>query len=76
MLTDSPGSAEQRFHARIDDPLWAEHQRVAAALIEEAGGYAHQYARLVDALAGREAIEVPSVAGDVEATYRAVLSRL
>lgn len=76
VLVDEPGAAERRFHARMDDPLRADHQRVAASLVEEAGGYAHQYARLVRCLAGRSAVEVRSVEGDPEGTYRAVLDQL
>ena len=75
-LLDDLGSAESRFHARINDPARAEHQRVAAAFIEQAGGYAHQYARLVECLAGRESIEIHSIEGDPDATYRAVLAHL
>ena len=75
-LLDDLGSAESRFHARINDPLRAEHQRVAAAFIEEAGGYAHQYARLTQCLADRESIEIHSVPSDPDNTYRAVLAHL
>jgi predicted kinase len=75
-LLDDLRSAEHRFHARINDPLWAEHQRMAATLIEEAGGYAHQYARLVRCLARRTSIEVHSIEGDPEQTYRVVVSHL
>lgn len=76
VLVDEPGSAQRRFHARMDDPVRAEHQRVAASIIEEAGGYAHQYARLVRCLAGRSAVQVRSIEGDPEGTYRAVLAHL
>jgi predicted kinase len=70
------GTAERRFHARINDPLRAAHQRVAAELIQEAGGYAHQYARLARCLADREPIEIRSVEGNPDETYRAVLAHL
>lgn len=76
VLLDEARSAERRFHARLNDPLWAEHQRVAAIFIEEAGGFAAQYERLVRGLAGRGAIEVNSVEGDVAGTYRAVCAHL
>jgi predicted kinase len=75
-LLDDLGSAESRFHARINDPLRAEHQRVAAAFIEQAGGYAHQYARLTRCLADREPIEIHSIEGDPDGTYRTVLAHL
>jgi hypothetical protein len=75
-LLDDLGSAQRRFHARIDDPLRAEHQRVAAVFIEQAGGYAHQYARLARCLADREPIEIHSIEGDPDETYRAVLAHL
>lgn len=76
VLLDDASSAERRFHARVRDPRLAEHQRVAAAFIEQAGGYAYQYARLARSLAGRELVEVRSVEGDPDATYRAVLAHL
>ncbi|MFN2539198.1 MAG: AAA family ATPase [Mycobacteriales bacterium] len=56
--------AERRFHART-----GLHQRVAAEMVSEAGGYARQYDQLRTTLANREAIEILSVAGDVEGTY-------
>jgi predicted kinase len=76
VLLDDLGSAERRFHARINDPLRAEHQRIAADLIEQAGGYEHQYARLARCLAGRKVIEIISTEGDPDETYRAVLAHL
>jgi predicted kinase len=76
VLLDDLSSAERRFHARINDPFRVEHQRVAAAYIEQAGGYAHQYARLARCLANREPVEVHSVEGDPDGTYRAVLAHL
>jgi predicted kinase len=76
VLLDDRASAERRFHARIEDPRWAEHQRVAAAFIAQAGGYASQYERLTRCLAGRNSIEIASVDGDFDATYRAVLAHL
>jgi predicted kinase len=75
-LLDDLGSAESRFHARIHDPVRAEHQRVAAEFIDQAGGYAHQYERLARCLADRKPIEIHSIEGDPEATYRAVLAHL
>ena len=76
VLLDNLSSAERRFHARINDPLRVEHQRTAAAFIEQAGGYAHQYARLVRCLANREPVEVQSIEGDPDGTYRAVIAHL
>ena len=76
VLLDELGSAERRFHARINDPRLAEHQRVAAAFIEQAGGYAHEYARLARCLADRDTIELRCVEGDPDETYRAVLAHL
>lgn len=68
VLLDDLSSAERRFHTRINDPLRAEHQRMAAVFIEEAGGYAHQYARLARCLADRELIEIQSIEGDPDET--------
>lgn len=76
VLLDDLSSAERRFHARINDPRTAEHQRLAAASIEEAGGYAHQHARLSRCLAGRGSIEIHSIEGDPDGTCRAVLAHL
>jgi predicted kinase len=75
-LLDDLGSAERRFHARIHDPVKAEHQRVAAESIEQAGGYAHQYARLTRCLADRESIKIHSIEADLDETYRAVRAHL
>ena len=71
-----PQFIANRFHARINDPLRAEHQRVAAVFIDEEGGYAHHYERLARCPADRESIDVHSVEGDPDATYRAVLGHL
>ena len=76
VLADDLGSAERRFHARLHDPLRAAHQRVAAEVIEESGGYAHQFDRLARCLAGRRVTEIRSHEGAAEATYRAVLAAL
>jgi predicted kinase len=76
VLLDDLGPAERRFYARSNDLRLAEHQRVAAAFIKEAGGYAHQYARLARCLADRDLVEIRSVEGDADATYRAVLAHL
>jgi hypothetical protein len=76
VLLDDLGSAERRFHARSNDLRLAEHQRVAAAFIEEAGGYAHEYVRLARCLADRDLVEIRSAEGDPDATYRAVLAHL
>jgi predicted kinase len=76
VLLDDASSAERRFHARVNDPRLAEHQRVAAEFISEAGGYAHQYARLARCLADRHPVEVRSIEGDPDATYGAVLAHL
>lgn len=67
VLVDNVRSAERRFHARLSDPSRAEHQRVAAKFVAEAGGYAHQYEGLVQGLAGRNVIEILSVEGDMKA---------
>jgi predicted kinase len=76
VLLADVAAAERRFHARARDPLLAEHQRVAARLIEEAGGFTSQYERLLDGLEGRDARFVISVEGDPEATYGEVLQHL
>lgn len=76
VLLDDVNSAERRFHARIKDPRLAEHQRIAAVFVEEAGGYAYEYARLARCLADREPVQVRSIEGDPDETYRAVLAHL
>jgi predicted kinase len=76
VLLDEVSSAERRFHARINDPVRAEHQRMAARFIEEAGGFTHQYARLTRCLVDRQVVEILSREGDPDATYRAVLAHL
>jgi predicted kinase len=76
VLIDDGDRAERRFHARLADPLWAEHQRVAAEFIANAGGYAFQYRRLIEALGGRNATEIRSSEGDVEGTYRRLAAEL
>lgn len=76
VLMDEPEAAERRFHGRLNDPLRAEHQRVAARFISEAGGYQSEYQRMLNGLSGRAVIKVPSVEGDEAGTYRALLTRL
>jgi hypothetical protein len=76
VLLDDVGSAARRFHARINDPVRAEHQRMAAHFVERVGGYAHQYERLTRCLEGRRVVEIHSSEGDSEATYQAVLAHL
>ena len=76
VLLDDAVASERRFHERIGDPLWAEHQRLAAEFVEAAGGYAHQYQRLIQGLARRNAVEIAVVEGDVERTYQRLLAQL
>jgi hypothetical protein len=76
LLIDDPEAAERRFHARIHDPLWAEHQRIAAALIDEAGGYRGEYDRMIQGVADREIIRISSVEGDALGTYTQLLQVL
>jgi predicted kinase len=76
VLLDDADHAERRFHGRLGDPLWIEHQRAAAEFIEAAGGYAYQYQRLLDALAGRTATVISSIEGDVDGTYQLLLAEL
>jgi predicted kinase len=76
VLLDDADHAERRFHGRLADPLWVDHQRVAAEFIEAAGGYAYQYQRLLKALAGRTATEISSADGDVDGTYRLLLDEI
>lgn len=76
MLMDDPEAAERRFHARINDPLWAEHQRIAARFIAEAGGYRDQYDRMIRGMAGRRVTKIPSAEGDLDSTYAALLQVL
>jgi len=76
VLLDDAAASERRFHQRLNDPLWSEHQRVAAEFVAAAGGYADQYQRLIDGLAGRNAAEIPSVDGDLEGTYQLLLAHV
>ena len=76
VLLDDAVASERRFHRRLDDPLWGEHQRVAAEFTAAAGGYAHQYQRLMDGLAGRDALEILSIDGDLEGTYPLLLAQV
>ena len=76
VLLDDAAASERRFHQRISDPTLAEHQCVAAEFIDAAGGYAHQYQRLIQALAQRNASEIMSVKGDVEGTYQLLLAHI
>lgn len=76
LLIDDPEAAERRFHARINDPLWAEHQRVAARFIQEAGGCRDQYDRMIEGIAGRRVLRVRSLEGDLIGTYAALLHLL
>lgn len=76
VLLDDAEASERRFHHRLTDPLWGEHQRVAAEFIAAAGGYARQYQRLIEGLAGRHVIPIPSVEGDLERTYTLLLAHI
>ncbi|MGN6302514.1 MAG: AAA family ATPase [Angustibacter sp.] len=76
LLIDEPDGAERRFHARIDDPRWAEHQRIAARFITEAGGYRSQYDRMMQGVANRSVTTIRSAEGDLEGTYAALLRAL
>jgi 2-phosphoglycerate kinase len=73
LLIDDAEAAERRFHSRINDPLWAEHQRIAARFITEAGGYGEQYERMMRGLEGRRLVEIRSVEGDIDGTYDALI---
>jgi predicted kinase len=74
LLHDTAAGAERRFHARIRDPLWAEHQRVAADFIEQAGGYQAQYERLMRGVDGRHLDVIRSIEGDVDGAYAQLIS--
>lgn len=74
LLLDSAAASERRFHARIKDPIWAEHQRLAADFIERAGGYQHQYARLMRNVEGRAVLRLHSAEDDIDGTYEALLA--
>jgi hypothetical protein len=76
LLLDDADAAERRFHARVHDPLWAEHQRIAAEFIAQAGGYRDQYDRMLREVEGRQVRVITSVEGDVEGTYAELLSAL
>lgn len=76
LLLDDADAAERRFHARVHDPLWAEHQRVAAEFIAQAGGYRDQYDRMLRAVEGRQVGVITSVEDAVEGTYAELLSAL
>lgn len=76
VLLDDPKEAERRFHARAHDPLWADHQRLAAEFVEQAGGYLHHYDRLMVGVSGRDMRIIRSAEGDIDGTYAALLSAL
>lgn len=76
VLLDDVGNAERRFHARLHDPVRAEHHRIAAEMVAEAGGYAKQYAALEELLRNRKVTILRSVAGDLEGTYLALRQTL
>jgi predicted kinase len=76
LLMDDAEGAERRFHARALDPLLQEHQRIAEQFIAEAGGYGHQYERLMSGLMGRTYLELPSTEGDPDATYGRLMRAL
>lgn len=76
VLLDDAISAERRFHARIADPVWSEHQRIAADFIADAGGYRGQYERLIRGIEGRDVIQILSVAGESDRTYSELLACL
>jgi hypothetical protein len=56
--------------------VWAEHQRIAARFIEEAGGYRAEYERMIGGVAGRDVVRIRSLDGDVLGTYAALLDAL
>ena len=74
LLYDTAAAAEGRFHARVHDPLWTEHQRVAAEFIEQAGGYQAQYERLIRGVDGRDLHVIRSIEGDVDGTYAELIA--
>jgi predicted kinase len=76
VLLDDVASAERRFHDRLGDPLWTDHQRLAAMFVAEAGGYPVQYDRLIRGLADRGVVEIRSAEGDAEGTYRELVNQL
>jgi predicted kinase len=73
LLLDDVVAAERRFHARIHDPLWPEHQRIAAEFIEQAGGFRDQYDRMIRGVDGRTLHLITSVEGDIDGTFAALL---
>ena len=80
MLTDEEASVVARFHARGAggaDEVDPWHEQVRR-IVAEAGGdgvLTHYHRRLREVLAARpDALEVASLDGDVDATYRAVLT--
>jgi predicted kinase len=76
VLLDEASVAESRFHHRLNDPGRARHQLYAASALETAGGFAREYERLLQALAGRPTLRVTSLASDSRGTYAAVLAHL
>lgn len=76
LLLDGAEDAERRFHDRVRDPRWADHQRLAAKFIEAAGGFAYQYERLLKGVAGRPAAVISSSEGDIDGTYQLLLAEL
>ena len=76
LLIDDAEAAERRFHARALDPLWQEHQRLAERFITDAGGYSHEFERLMTGLIGRTYIELRSTEVDLDGTYDELMREL
>ena len=76
LLLADVDEAERRFHARLADPRWSRHQEIAADFIADAGGYRHQYARLLRGTDGRRLRTIRSIEGDLDGTYVALEAAL
>jgi predicted kinase len=77
VLMDTRANALARFAARAGDPDLAAHHAEAAATAGGAAGLAEMYDRLVAMLATRpDAVVIASRAGEVDATYAALLETL
>jgi predicted kinase len=77
VLMDTRENAIGRFHGRAGDPELSTHHREAAAMTAGDLELGEMYDRLVALLDQRTRAQVvPTTAGDVDGTYRAVMAQL